>query len=585
MNAATALFDVGAGLPDRPAVLFDGARITYHDLLRQAVAMAGLLRECGVGQGDRVALFLPNCPHFMVGYYGTLALGGIAVSIGAASSLDEALHVMRDSGAKVVLTTAEQGGRLAGALGEAVRLVLVDDAGPDGLDAPMASAVPLAAPVPVAPEAPAAIVYSSGTTGVPKGVVLSHRNVDFVARSKVRYMGVGAQDRLLLFLPLHHCFGQNAIMHAAVAAGASLVLQRRFAPDAVLAALSEERVTMVFGVPSTFLALYDRLEPEHLASVRYWFCAAAALPRALEDRWLARFGAPIHQGYGLSESSPFASYNHLDGPRPGTVGVPIDEVEMRIVDPESGAPLGAGSVGEIVIRGPNVMLGYWNRPQETAAAIRDGWLHSGDIGRMDADGFFTVEDRVKDMIIVGGENVYPAEVENVVYEHSGVAEVAVYGAAEPYLGEEVRARVVRRPGADIGADAVMEICRRRLAPFKVPSLVEFAAELPKSPTGKVLKRVLRAEAAAAAAARDGTAAELSVADFVSGWLAERLDIEAAALDPERPFVEYGVDSILGVALARDLGASLQLDLDPTLVWQYPSLNTLASAIAERRNQS
>lgn len=580
MNAVTALWDAGTRGGSNFALLFDGLRLTYGEVIESSQRTAGVLRECGVRRGDRVALFLPNSPEFVFGYYGALSLGAIAVSIGAASSHEEAIHAVRDSEARVVLTTVALSERLGGALPD-VQVLLADGDGDSAFAGRMAAAAPVTDIADVDVSDPAAIVYSSGTTGRPKGVVLSHGNVDFTARSKVRYLGITPDDRLLLFLPMHHCFGQNAVMHAAMAGGAALVVQTRFEPDRVLSALADDGVTMFFGVPTTFLALYDRLGPEHLETVRYWFSAAASLPRALEDRWRERFGAPIYQGYGLSESSPFASYNHLDGPRPGTVGTPIDGVEMRIVDPDSGTPLPNGVPGEIVIRGPNVMLGYWRRREDTAETIRDGWLHSGDIGRMDDDGFFTVEDRVKDMIVVGGENVYPAEVENAIYAHPGVAEVAVFGVADPYLGEEVRARIVRRPGSEVRTDEILEICRRRLASFKVPSLVEFADDLPKSPTGKILKRVLRAESAAVAATGGAGG---SVEDFVSGWLAERLGIEPDALDPVRPFVDYGVDSMLGVALARDLGGFLEMDLEPTLVWEFPSLNSLAAGIAKRRNE-
>ena len=444
--------------------------------------------------------------------------------------------------------------------------------------------------------APAAIVYTSGTTGGAKGVVLSQSNVAFTMESKKNYLEIAPDDRLLLFLPLYHCFGQNAILNAALHAGAAVVLQRGFEAGAVLDSIAADGVTMFFGVPTTFVVLAECAAPEQFRGVRYFFSAAAPLPFEIETQWRKRFGAVIYQGYGLTETSPFASYNHRSRHKPGSVGTAIDGVEMQVVDIESGRPLPAGETGEIVVRGPNVMLGYWNRPEETRQAIRNGWLHSGDIGRTDEDGYFIVEDRLKDMAIVGGFNVYPAEIENVLYQHPAVAEAAVFGVPDAVLGERMRAAVVLKAGAEPAAEELLRHCHQRLAAFKVPAEVEFVAELPKNRTGKVLKRVLRARHAAHAAdggadrndgGNDGAAprplpaplADIeALQDRIVGWLAANLGVDSRRIEVARPFADYGLTSVQAVQLARELAGWTGREVVPTVTWHFSTVASLARHI-------
>lgn len=557
----------------RACLVFDGVVHSYADIRRRAGAVRAALIEAGIGRSDTVALLLPNGPEFVAGYLGILSLGAIAVCINPLLTESEQDFMLDDSASFLALAEGALAARLAG-LG---RRVL-------DLSAMALTGAPDWQAQEVPDTHPAVIVYSSGTTGRPKGVVLSHGNVAFTARAKVRYMGVEAQDRLLLFLPLHHCFGQNAIMLPAFFAGATLVLQRRFDRAAVLAALRSEGVTMVFGVPTTFLALLDEVDPAACPSVRYWFSAAAPLPLEVEQRWHARTGLPIHQGYGQTECSPFATYNSAPAAHPGRVGVAIEAVDLRIVDPATGADVPRGDVGEVVLRGPNVMLGYWNRPEDTAKAIHDGWLHTGDIGRLDADGFLSVEDRLTDLIIVGGRNVYPAEVENVLYGHPAVAEAAVYGVPDAFLGEEVWADVVVKPGADVAAEALEALCRRTLAPYKVPSAIAFVPALPRNPTGKILKRELRAAAARPVAAVPRDSAP-DVDAWVRAWLARHLGVAATDIQPDGAFADYGLDSVLGVALARDLADHLRQPLDPTLVWEVSTLAALLARVRQTNDDA
>lgn len=526
--------------PDRAAILFEGTAYSYAELDRLAAGAARDLCRTGVERGNRVALCLPNTPEFVCWYLGALRIGAIVVSINPGLTEDEIRFIVEDSGARVVLREA-----------------VLPEAG-EG-------------PIEDLPEdAPAAIVYTSGTTGIPKGATLSHGNVLFVAQSKVRYLGIRPDDRMLLFLPLFHCFGQNAVMNAAFAGGATVVLQRSFDAARVPAAIAEHSVTMLCGVPTHFIVLCDRAMPEEMLTVRYCMSAAAPLPVAIERRWRRRFGIPIHQGYGLTESSPFASYNHAAEYREGSIGTAIDGVEMAVVDVASGRLLAAGEKGEIVVRGPNVMLGYWNRPEETRQAITDGWLHTGDIGRRDGDGYFYIEDRLKDMVIVGGFNVYPAEVENALYRHSAVAEAAVYGVPDAVMGERVRAAIVLRDGMRADAEELLGCCRGHLADYKLPADFEFVAELPKGRTGKVLKRVLRERYRPSRKAGPATvhsAAELE--RRIVQWVAEHV-YTGAPVDAGVSFADCGFTSLLAVELAGELGRWLGRPVDPTISWSFPT---------------
>ncbi|MFG1349934.1 AMP-binding protein [Xanthobacter autotrophicus] len=582
MNVASIFADMPG---DRPCLLFEGGISSYADVRARAAGVRARLQAEGVGRGDFVALVLPNGPDFVAGYLGVLSLGAVAVCINPMLAAAETAFILADSGCRLALAEGEVAGWLS--LG-GLRVLDVATA-----TAPGASPG-IWAVEDVPDRHPAVVVYSSGTSGRPKGVMLSHGNVTFTARSKVRYMGVTGADRLLLFLPLHHCFGQNAILWPALFAGACVVLQRRFDRAAVLQALRTEGVTMVFGVPTTFLALEGRITPADGPRVRYWFSAAAPLPLEVEERWHRHMGLPIHQGYGQSECSPFATYNHLHDLRRGKVGTAIDGVDLRIVDPADGRDLPPGEAGEIVLRGPNVMLGYLNRPDDTAKAVRQGWLHTGDIGRLDAEGYLSVEDRLTDLIIVGGRNVYPAEVENALYAHLAVAEVAVYGVADPFLGEEVWANVVLKAGASAAAQELAAICRRTLAAYKVPTAFTFVDALPRNPTGKILKRELRAAAARPSAQdpshreRGGDAGGLEgsgldgsgLETFVRSWLGDHLNLAPDTIERDRAFAEYGLDSVLGVALARELAAPLGRAVDLTVVWEASTLAGLLARLRE-----
>ncbi|HEX8391545.1 MAG TPA: long-chain fatty acid--CoA ligase [Longimicrobium sp.] len=496
MNVAHLLERTAHLLPDAAAIHFEGRDITYRELEAAARGVASGLRALGVQPGDRVALFLPNIPEFAIAYYGAQMAGGVAVSLNALLRTEEIRYVLADSAASVLFTTAAllpEAAPLRGTLPTLREIIICEGDAPGERTlsdlSDLASGGALT--VPRERRDPAAILYTSGTTGQQKGAVLSHENVTSNAHSTRHCVGSRPGDRHVLFLPLFHCFGQNFILNAAVASGGTVLLHRRFDPATTPALLREQRATHLYGVPTIYIHLLNAgVGPADLPDVRYTFSAAATMPVEVARRWRETFGMVVHEGYGLTETSPFAAYNHEFAWRPGSVGQPIDNVEMRVEGPD-GREVPDGEWGEICIRGPNVMLGYHNRPEESAQALRGGWFHSGDIGYRDGAGYFYLVDRVKDMINAAGFKVWPREVEEVLYLHPAIKECAVVGLADEVKGETVAAFVIPHAGAGIDAAEVEAFCRARMASYKVPRQVHVVDAIPKSPTGKILKRVLR----------------------------------------------------------------------------------------------
>ena len=501
MNIADYLEQHAAQTPDRIAIRFEGRSITYGQLNRDANHLASSLRTAGIAAADRVALYLPNVPEFAVAYYAAQKLGAIPVTINAILKTEEVRYMLDDSGAGVLVTMDELK-RYVPDDCTALRLRVVVDpksqaAGWVALTELLERGVDAFESVQRRGDDVAALLYSSGTTGFPKGVALTQHNIhsNIALPPQSRYSDYRPGDRLAAFLPLFHVYGQNYIMNAAILAGATIVLFTRFVPDVVLRAIGEERITHFFAVPTIFINLLAMdLSGYDLSSLRYEMSAAATMPEEISRRWTERFGRRVYEGYGLTECSPFSCYNDVEQHRFGSVGRAIEGFELKIFD-ESDHEVAAGVQGEIVIRGDGVMQGYWRRPQETRTALRGGWLHTGDVGRMDQDGYVYITDRVKDMINVSGFKVWPAEVEQYLYKIPGIQEVAVYGIAAAAQGEKVAVAVVLRPGATLSADGIIAYCREHIAAYKVPARVDIVSELPKSASGKILKRVLRQQSA------------------------------------------------------------------------------------------
>jgi long-chain acyl-CoA synthetase len=496
MNIAQLLDRAAQQFPDRPAIVADGTPLTYRELRARVDGVAHALMHRGVGSGDRIGLLLPNIADFAVVYLAAQKLGVVAVSFNVMLTSGELRYVLEDSGARLLFTSAVLLSAVQPLIGTELRpdqIILCEGSAPGYATLNQIGAAderPLAA-LHMATNAPAAILYTSGTTGRQKGATLSHGNVLSNVHAVRECLRIEPTDRLLLFLPLFHCFGQNFIMNSGFASGATLVMHRRYEPQHILDSIEADGVTMFFGVPTIYIGLLSAaIEPARLRGVRYYFSAAAALPADVAERWQARFGRPIHEGYGLTETSPFATYNHEWSYVPGSQGTPIPLVDVRIVD-ENDEPLPAGRWGEICIQGPNVMLGYWNREDETREALRGGWFHSGDIGYFDESGYLFVVDRSKDMINSAGFKIWPREVEEVLYEHPSVLECAVVGVPDSLKGEVAIAYVISKPGSTLAADELEAFCRARLATYKIPREFAFAHEFPKTATGKILKRVLR----------------------------------------------------------------------------------------------
>ncbi len=491
MNVAQLLEASACDLPEQVALRFDDRAWSYAELDREAGRLAAGLRRLGLTPGERVCLHLGNRPEFVLAYYACLKLGVTPVALNVTFKRDEIAYVVRDSQAAALLSGGPAAANLPPA-GETPSVrVRVGVSGPGAVSFDSIPADPPLRARDLDREDVAAILYTSATTGRPKGVMLTHANVVSNAYATVHHLRMTSEDRGLCALPLFHCFGQNFIMNALMTAGGTLILQERFVLSEFLGAIGGHRATILYAVPTMYILMFTADRKAHdLSSLRLSFSAAAMLPADVEARWHALTGLPISQGYGLTECSPFATYNHDRVHRPGSVGTPIENVEVRVVD-EHDREVPDGALGELVIRGPNVMNGYLGKPEETREALRGGWLHSGDIGYRDGDGYFYVVDRVKDMVNVSGFKVYPREVEEILFAHPAVAEAAVLGMADPLKGEVVRACVVLRAGHTVAAEELIALCRERIAGYKVPSVVEFVAALPKSPTGKVLKKELR----------------------------------------------------------------------------------------------
>jgi long-chain acyl-CoA synthetase len=486
-NLAAGLLRTAERFPDRPALRLGDDVMTYAQLDDASARVVTYLRSCGVRPGDRVGLMLPNVPQFAVAYYGILRAGAVVVPMNPLLKGREVDFYLDDSEAAGML--AWHGSGDPGAARESDRVGLVVE--PSSFAELLAGHEPTPGLVERDGQDTAVVLYTSGTTGQPKGAELTHDNLRRNAEvTSTTLVDLSHEDVLFGALPLFHSFGQTVALNCAVLAGACLTLLPRFDPEQALAILTGHRVTVFAGVPTMFGALLNAAgtDDHDLSALRVCVSGGAALPVELLHRFERRFGTMILEGYGLSETSPVASFNHPDRPRkPGTIGTPIQGVEMRLAGLD-GEDVPDGEVGEILIRGHNVMKGYWRRPDATAEAIVDGWLRTGDLARRDAEGYYAIVDRTKDLVIRGGYNVYPREVEEVLYEHPAVAEAAVLGMPHRTLGEEVVAVVALRPGASATGEELREHVKGQLAAYKYPRQVWIVDALPKGATGKILKR-------------------------------------------------------------------------------------------------
>jgi long-chain acyl-CoA synthetase len=537
-NLAHFLTDSAEAYPDRIALDFLGKTISYRTLQDSALRFANAMLQLGVRKGDRVAVMLPNCPQAVIAYYGTLMMGGVVVMTNPLYVPRELEHQLRDAGAKIVVTLELLLERVKKSTEKQPLDHIVVTKIQDYLPFPKnilfalkqkkegksvkvtydgsvlsftellsgSSAAPVEAQVD--PERDLALVqYTGGTTGLAKGVMLTHYNL--VANSIQSrlwcYRADTAKEKYLAALPFFHVFGLTCLLNLGIYTAGTLILLPRFEIGQVLATIQKKKPTVFPGAPTMYIAVinHPKVEEIDLSSINMCISGAASLPLNVQERFEALSGGKLIEGYGLTEASPVTHANNVWAKRKtGSIGIPFPDTEARIVHPVTGEELPAGEIGEVVVRGPQVMSGYWNRPEETAKVMRDGWLLTGDLGKMDEDGFFFILDRQKDLIIAGGYNIYPREVEEVLFEHPDVEEAAVAGVLDPYRGETVKAYIVLRKGVAADPDELKLWCKERLAVYKVPKIFEFRDELPKTMAGKVLRRKLIEEDTEKAAAQE-----------------------------------------------------------------------------------
>ena len=486
-NLAANLVATAQKQGDHPAIKLDEYVLDYSGLLASAAAVAGDLRDRGVEPGDRVGLVFPNVPAYPILFYGALLAGAVVVPMNPLLKAREVEYYLNDSGMKVVYGW-DGGGDVVPTAASAVGItgIVVSATGPTDL-----GGTPLAEPVERADDDTAVILYTSGTTGQPKGAELTHHNlVSNAATTSDTLIEIGPDDVIMGCLPLFHVFGLTCGLNAAVKAGSTLTLIPRFDPAKALQVVARDKVTVFEGVPTMYAAMLHSPDAgsADMSSLRICITGGSAMPVEILRNFESTFGCEVFEGYGLSETAPVASFNQPGRERkPGTIGFPVRGCEMRVVN-DDGEDVPDGEPGEIAIRGENVMKGYWNRPDATAEAIPDGWFRTGDIATRDADGYYTIVDRKKDLIIRGGYNVYPREVEEALYEHPAVAEAAVIGIKHADLGEEIGAAVALKPDASADPEELKAFVKERLAAYKYPRNVWLVDALPKGPTGKILRR-------------------------------------------------------------------------------------------------
>jgi long-chain acyl-CoA synthetase len=494
MTSLSSLLERSAAeYPDHAAVRMDDLVLSYAQLREAAARMSAFLTANGVEPGDRVGLMLPNVPAFPIAFYGALAAGAVVVPMNPLLKSREVSYYLGDSGAKAMVAWHAVAGEAAkGAADAGAQMIVAETPDLSGLLADISPAPSVSGR---GEDDDAVILYTSGTTGRPKGAELTHAGMVGNAETSARTLfDVGPDDVIMGCLPLFHVFGLTCGLNVSVASAATLTLIPRFDPAQVLDIIQRDRVTIFEGVPTMYAAMLHLpdADPAQAATLRLCGSGGAALPVEILRGFEEKFGCVILEGYGLSETSPVASFNRPDRERkPGSIGPSIEGVQMRLID-DNWNTVADGEIGEIAIRGPNVMKGYWNKPEATAEVMTaDGWFRTGDMARVDADGYYYIVDRKKDLIIRGGYNVYPREIEEVLHEHPAVAEVAVIGIPDADLGEEVGAAVALKPGASATPEELRSWVRDRVAAYKYPRHVWLVDALPKGPTGKILRREVK----------------------------------------------------------------------------------------------
>lgn len=498
MNLNDNLKYSAARFPNRTAYTYLYETTTYADLDSFVDSAASGLSAGGIKKGDKVAIILGNCPEFIIAYYGILRAGAVVVPINPSYTLGEISYILSNSQAKAVIADSSLEAIISPLKEELenLKMVIYTDSIEFEwtwerliLDSNEKNESPS-----IQEDDLAVILYTSGTTGKPKGAMLSHRNLTSNAASMSQLAEFTEEDRIIAVLPMFHVFSIATCINIPIACGAAIVIVPKFSPAEVINSIRKEKATLFAGVPTmfSFLLQVPGATADDFSSIRACFSGGASIPVELLHRFEEKFKVSILEGYGLSETAPVTAFNPLRGTRkPGSVGKDIPEVKNRVVD-SNGMEVPRGEIGELIVKGPNVMMGYLGMPESTSSALKDGWFYTGDLARMDDEGYIYIVDRKKDMILVGGYNVYPREVEEVLYQHPAIVESAVIGIADKEYGEIVKAFLVTNDES-ITMDDILYFCQDKLAKYKLPKQMEFMKELPKNSTGKILRRALRVE--------------------------------------------------------------------------------------------
>lgn len=528
-NLAQFMIDTAKKFPQQTAIFFYGKKITYEQLLKETYQFANSLKKLGLEKGDRVAIMLPNCPASIIAYYGALMIGAIVVQTNPLYTERELEHQLNDAGVKVVIALDHLFKRVQNVLPKVEvehtiftsmkdylpfpkNILYPIKAKKDGLSMEVsydqhthsfkkllsnAPAKPINVTIDVEEDL-ALLQYTGGTTGVSKGVMLTHYNLvanTLQTRAWV-YRSEEKRERYLAMLPFFHVFGMTTLMNLSIKLGGMLILLPKFDVNMALKLIDKMKPTTFPGAPTMYLSLihHPKIKNYDLSSINVCISGAAPLPGEVQERFEEITGGKLIEGYGLTEASPVTHANNIWEKRKlGSIGIPFPDTIAKVVEPETGKELENGEVGELIIQGPQVMKGYWKRPEETSNTLKDGWLYTGDMAKMDDQGFFYIVDRKKDLIIAGGFNIYPREIEEVLFEHPAIMDAAAVGVPDEYRGETVKAYIVLKKGATTNEKELEKFCRERLAAYKIPRIYEFRDSLPKSLVGKTLRRLLEEE--------------------------------------------------------------------------------------------
>lgn len=510
MNLSDQLHRTAQVKAEKPAYYFMDKGTSYGELDASVTMFADQLHKLGISKGDHVALLIGNSPHFIIGMYAALRVGATVIPVNPIYTPDEIGFIMNNGDVKAIIALDLLVPLLEkmNPVLSTVEHMIICETGADqgGMDISQLSIYPkmksftqlvssgdsqFSGPV-LDEEDVALILYTSGTTGKPKGAMLTHRNLYSNAKDVSDYLKINEDDHVVTTLPMFHVFCMTVALNAPLMSGGTLLIVPKFSPKEVFRLIKKYEATVFAGVPTmfNFLYQYPDVDPKELSSLRLCISGGSAMPVAILKAFEQKFNVFISEGYGLSEASPVTCFNPLDRPRKaGSIGTSIIHVENKVVD-ELGEEVPVGQVGELIVRGPNVMKGYYKLPEETAATLKDGWLYTGDLAKMDEEGYFFIVDRKKELIIVGGFNVYPREVEEVLFNHPDIIEAATIGVPDPNQGEVVHCFVVTK-NADLSEDDIIAYCAEHLAKYKVPKQIEFLSELPKNTTGKILRRSLK----------------------------------------------------------------------------------------------